>query len=117
MLDNTPNQHLHPLRQKNWVEIDDKSWGTYDKDNQIRLKTSMLRSGWCDYSDAYILVKESITVENRAGAGAANNATNKKVVFKNCAPSINCISRINNAQVDDANDIDVVMSMYKFNRI
>ena len=77
----------------------------------------MLRSGLCDYSDAYILVKESITVENRAGAGAGNNAANKKVIFKNFAPSINCISRINNAQVDDANDIDVVMSMYKFNRI
>ena len=74
----------------------------------------MLRSSLCDYSDAYILVKGNITVNNTAadGAAAANN-TNKKVIFKNCAPFTNCISKINNTQIDNAEYIDIVMPMYK----
>ena len=60
----------------------------------------MLRSGLCDYSNANILVKGTITVKNTAGQGKANNATNKKVIFKNCALFTNCISRISNTQVD-----------------
>ena len=72
----------------------------------------MLRSSLCDYSDAYILVKGNITVNNTAADGAAANNTNKKVIFKNCAPFTDCISKINNAQVDNAKDIDIVMLMY-----
>ena len=72
----------------------------------------MLRSSLCDYSDAYILVKGNITVNNTAADGAAANNTNKKVIFKNCAPFTDCISKINNTQVDNAEDIDVVMPMY-----
>ena len=52
----------------------------------------MLRSSLCDYSDAYILVKGNITVNNTAADGAAANNTNKKVIFQNCAPFTNCIS-------------------------
>ena len=76
---------------------------------------SVIRSSLCDYSDAYILVKGTITVPNTAAAGAAINNTNKKVVFKNCAPFTSCITKINNTQVDYAEDIDIVMPMY--NRI
>ena len=47
-----------------------------------------------------------------AAAGAAVNNINKRVVFKNCAPFSDCITEINNAQVDDAQKIDVVMPMY-----
>ena len=72
----------------------------------------MLRSSLCDYSDAYILVKGNITVNNTAADGAAANNTNKKVIFKNCAPFTNCTSKINNTQIDDAEHIDIVMSMY-----
>ena len=61
----------------------------------------MLRSSLCDYRDAYILVKESITVNNTAGAGAAANNSNKKVIFKNCAPFTSCINKINNADIDN----------------
>ena len=43
----------------------------------------MLRSSLCDYSDAYILVKANISVNNTASAGAAANNVNKKVIFKN----------------------------------
>ena len=72
----------------------------------------MLKSSLCDYSDAYILVKGTITVNNTAAQGAAANNTNKKVIFKNCAPFTNCISEINNTQIDNAKDIDIAMPMY-----
>ena len=54
----------------------------------------MLKSSLCDYSDAYILVKGTIAVNNTAAADADENNTNKKVLFKNCAPFTNCISEI-----------------------
>ena len=66
----------------------------------------MLRSSLCDYSDAYILVKEKISVN------AAANNTNKKAIFKNCAPFTNCIRKINNTQIDNAEYIVIVMPMY-----
>ena len=80
--------------------------------SQIKFKTTMVKSSLCDYSDAYILVKETISVNNTAAAGAAVNNNNKKVIFKNCAPFTNCISKINNTQKDSAKDIDIVMPMY-----
>ena len=99
------------FRTRNWVEINDEARGTYSPNKQIKFKTSMLRSSLCDYSDAYILVKGNITVNNTAADGAAANNTNKKVIFKNCAPFTNCISEINNTQVDNAKYIDIVMPM------
>ena len=72
----------------------------------------MLRSSLCDYSDAYILVKENIAVNKNAGAAAAANNTGKEVIFKNCAPFTTCISKINNTQIDNADYIDTVMPMY-----
>ena len=107
-LDNTPNQPTK-FRTKNWVEINDESRGRYNKDNQIIFKTSMLRSSLCNCNDAYVLAKGTITGANTAVQGQANNNGNKKVIRKNCAPFTNCISRINNTQVDDASYIDVVM--------
>ena len=93
MLNNESNQPSK-FRTRNWVEINDKARGTYSHNKQIKLKTSMLRSSLCDYSEAYILVKGNITLNNTVAAGAAANNTNKKVVFKNCAPFTNCISKI-----------------------
>ena len=100
------------FRTRNWVEINDDIRGAYSPNKQIRFKTAMLRSSLCDYSDAYILVKGNITVNNTAADGAAANNTNKKVIFKNCAPFTNCISKINNTQIDNAEYIDIVMPMY-----
>ena len=71
----------------------------------------MLRSSLCDYSDAYILVKGNITVNNTTADGAAANNTNKKVIFKNCASFTNSINKIN-TQIDNAEYIDIVMQMY-----
>ena len=60
----------------------------------------------------YILVKGIIKVNNTAAAGANANNTDKKVIFKSCAPFTDCISEINNVQVDNAKYIDIVMPMY-----
>ena len=106
MLDNTPNQSTK-FRTKNWVEINDKSRGMYYTNSQIRFKTSMLRSS---YRDAYMLVKGTITVAN-TGTDAALNDVDKKVIFKNCALFTSCINSINFTQIDDAQLIDVVMSI------
>ena len=97
------------FRTRNWVEINDDIKGAYSPNKQIRFKTEMLRSSLCDYADAYILIKGNISVNNNA---AAANDTNKKVIFKNCASFTNCISKINNTQVDNAEYIDIVMPMY-----
>ena len=72
----------------------------------------MLKSSLCDYSDAYILVKSNITVANTTVAPAAAKNVNKKVIFKNGATFTNCLSKINNTQVDNAKDKDVIMSVY-----
>ena len=66
----------------------------------------MIRSSLCDYNDAYIHIKGTITIPRTAAAGA--NPDNRK----NCTPLTNCISKINNTQVDNAEGIDVVMPMY-----
>ena len=94
---------------KNWVEINNESRGTYNTNSQIKFKTTMLKSSLSDYSDAYILVKGTITVNNTVAEDADAYDTNKKAIFKNCAPFINCRSEINNTQVDNAKDIDIVM--------
>ena len=109
--DNTLNQPSK-FKTRNWIEINDESRGAYNVNSQVKFKTTMLKSSLCDYSDAYILVKGTISVNNTAGAGVALNNTNKKVIFKNCAPFTNCISKINNTQIDNAKDIDIVMPMY-----
>ena len=65
----------------------------------------MLRSVLCDYSDAYILAKENISVNNTAAADADANNTNKKVICTHCAPFTDCISKINNTNNNKDNDI------------
>ena len=66
----------------------------------------MLRSDLCDFNDAYIIVKGGLTVTNPDDA-----KRNKAVALKNNAPFINCISKINGVQIDNAEDLDVVMPM------
>ena len=109
--DNTLNQ-LSKFRTRIWVEINDESRGAYKVNSQIKFKTKMLKYSLCDYSGTYILVKGTINVNNTAAQGAAANNTNEKVIFENCAPFTNCISEINNTQIDNAKDIDIVMPMY-----
>ena len=115
---------------KKWIEVYDQSEGNYNVNKEIRIKTSMLRSDLCDFSDAYIVVKGSITVTKKTftadDSEAANNtvanvnATNtandnefgeKKLFFKDNAPFISCVSKINGVKIDNAEDLDVVMPM------
>ena len=93
---------------KKWVEVYDQSDGNYNVNKEIRIKTSMLRSDLCDFSNAYIVVKGNITL---AGDNDANKR-NKNLAFKNNAQFINCISKINGVKTDNAEDLDVVMLMY-----
>ena len=70
----------------------------------------MLKWSLSKYSNAYILVKETVRVPNMADAAASVSNLNKKVIVKNCTPFIHCISEIENTQVDNVKDVDVVMS-------
>ena len=114
LLDGKTSNKPSKFRTKNLVEINDESRGTYNVNSQIKFKTTMLKSSLCDYSDAYILVKGTITIAGAGDDPPARQADerDKGVIFKNCAPFTNCISEINNTQVDNAKDIDIVMPMY-----
>ena len=72
LLGNTPNQPTK-CRTKSWVEINDDSHGTYNVNSQIKFKSSMLSLSLCDYSDAYKLLSETITVPNTGEAANPNN--------------------------------------------
>ena len=75
---------------KKWIEVYDQSEKNYSVNKEIKIKMSMLRSDLCNFSDAYFVVKGNITVTD------TNNAKRRKsVTFKNNAPFINCISKIN----------------------
>ena len=88
-LDTTSDhKDLPKFVSKKWIEVYDQSQGNYDVNKEIRIKTSMLRSDLCDFNDAYIVVKGTITVTN-----PDNAKRNKPVTFKNKAPFISCISK------------------------
>ena len=99
---------------KKWVEVYDQSGDTNDRykpNKPIRFKTSMLRSDSRDFSDAYIVVKGDITLTKTANRDFID-VRNRFLVLKNNAPFTNCISKINNVLIDNAEDLDIVMPMY-----
>ena len=110
LLDDTTNQPSK-FERRNRVEGNDESKRRYDISN-IRFKAFMIRSDLSDYSDLYILAKITITVPVTVAESPAVNNANKKVIFKNFCPFADCITEINNTQVDDAEITDVVMPMY-----
>ena len=102
LLDNTPDQQSK-FRTKNWVETKNDSRGMYNTNMCIKLRASILKSNLCNYSDAYILVKGTISVVNVVFNQVADaNKNDKEVVFKNSAPLTDWISEINNTQTDNA---------------
>ena len=111
---NEMSEKLSKFVTREYVRVNGLS-NTYNENKSIRLKISMLRSNLCDYSDAYILLKGTITV---AAPGVNNNAnnirdkSNRPVMLKNNAPFVSCITRINGELIEDADDLDIVMSMY-----
>ena len=99
---------------KKGVEVYDLSGSADDRykpNKQIRFKASMLRSYLCDYSDAYIVVKGDIIVR-KATARNLIDTRNRFLAFKNNAPFTNCISKVNNVLIENAEDLDIVMPMY-----
>ena len=107
-------KQLSKFVTREYVEVNSFS-NTYNENKSIRFKTPILRSNLCDYSDAYILVKGTITV---TASGVNNNADNirdkinRPLTLKNNAPFVSCIARINGELIEDADDLDIVMSMY-----
>ena len=88
MLDNITNQSSK-FGTKNWVEGNDNMRVRYNTSSQIEFKTSMVKPSFSDYSDAYILVKGTITITGDGPDNAAKRLVerNKGVIFKNCALS------------------------------
>ena len=74
----------------------------------------MLKSSLCDYNDAYILVKTTITITDAGADPAARQADerNKGIIFKNCAPFINCKTEIYNKEIYNDKDVGIVMPMH-----
>ena len=81
----------------------------------LRLHT-ILKSSLCNYSDAYIPVKEIITVDEAGWTPTAVqvDGNNKQAIYKNCVPFTDCIAEINNTKVGNMKDLDVVMRIYNF---
>ena len=117
-LDNKPNQPTK-FRTKNWFETRGIMMNHVERTTLIvklqnlkvraKRKISILRSSLCDYSDGYMLVSATITVQNIAAAYPNNR---KIIIVKNFHPFTNCISEIKNIQINNGKDIDIVMSMY-----
>ena len=108
------SEKLSKFVTREYVRVNSLS-NTYNENKSIRFKTPMLRSNLCDYSDAYIFVKGTITVTS---PGVNNNTKNirdkrnRPVILKNNAPCFSCITRINGELIEDADDLDIVMLMY-----
>ena len=108
------SEQLSKFVTREYVRVNSLS-NAYNKNKSIRFKTPMLRSNLCDYSDAYILVKGTITVTAPGANNGANNIRDKRnrpVILKNNAPFVSCITRINGELIEDADDLDIVMPMY-----
>ena len=108
------SEKLSKFVTREYVRVNSLS-NTYNENKSIRFKTPMLRSNLCDYSDAYILVKGTITVTTPGVNHNANNIRDKRnrsVMLKNNSPFVSCITRINGELIEDADDLDIAMSMY-----
>ena len=105
--DNNESEQLSKFVTRQYVKVN-SLLDTNNENKSIRFKTPMLRSNLCDYSDAYILVKGTIT-------DAGNNLIDRQdgpLIFKNNAPFVSCITRINGELIGDADDLDIVMPMH-----
>ena len=112
LLDSKSNQSSK-FGIRNCVEINDESRGTRN-DSNMKFKITMFTSNLCYYADAYIFVKGTITITGAGDDDAAKRLEeqNKGVIFKDCSPFTKYISRINNTDIDNAQDIDIVIPMF-----
>ena len=112
--ENEMSEQLSKFATREYVRVNSLS-NTYNENKSIRFKTPMLRSNLCDYSEAYILVKGTITVTAPGVNNDANNIRDKRIrplILKTNAPFVSCITRINGELIEDADDLDIVMPMY-----
>ena len=112
LFEDNKSEQLSKFVTRQYVKVNSLS-NTYNEDKSIIFKTPMLRSNLCDYSDAYILVKGTITV-NGVVNGVENEILrrNRPLILKNNAPFVSCMTKINNEFIEDADDLDIVMPMY-----
>ena len=105
------SEKLSKFVTREYVKVDSLS-DTYNENKSISLKTPMLRSNLCDYFDAYILVKGTITVNDDVN-GVENEILrrNRQLILKNNSPFVSCMTKINNEFIEDADDLDIVMPM------
>ena len=96
---------------KKWIKINDLSSDQYSVNKNLRFKTSILRSGLCEYSDAHVVVKGTTDLLPAAAAANESDKTEKNVAFKNNAPFRSCISKVNSILIDNAGDLDIIMPM------
>ena len=93
-----------PVKNKVKNVIDSQiTKGKYKQGDTIKFETETIKASLCDYSDAFILITENITV---------NADDNIDVAFKNGAPFSTCTTKINDIFVDEANHIYIAMPMY-----
>ena len=108
------SEQLSKFVTREYVRVNSLS-NTYNENKSIRFKAPMLRSNLCDYSDAYILVKGTITVTAPGVNNNENSIRDKRdrpVILKNNAPFVSRMTRINDELIEDADELDIVMSMY-----
>ena len=105
------SENLSKFVTREYVRVNSLS-NTYNENKSIRFKTPMLRSDLYDYADAYILVNGIITVTANAGANNIRDKKNRKLILKNNAPFVSCITRINGELIEDADYLDIVIPMY-----
>ena len=108
------SEKLSKFVTREYVKVNSLS-NAYNENKSIRFETAMLRSNLCDYSDAYILIKDTITVTAPGANNNPNNVRDKKnrpLILRNNAPFVSCIIRINDELIEDSDDLDIVMPMY-----
>ena len=93
---------------RKWIELNDFSHGQYSVSKNIRFAAPMLTSDLFDYSDAYIVTKETTTVYD----SNANNRINRELVFKNNALFRSCMLKVNNTFIDSTKELHIVISIY-----
>ena len=93
------SENLSKFVTREYVRVNSLS-NTYNENKSIRFKTPMLRSDLCDYADAYILVNGTITVTAAAGENNIRDEKNGKLILKNNAPFVSCITRINGELIE-----------------
>ena len=96
------------LETKKWYILNDNNNGNYGLGDDvhfiIKFNTEIVKHFLCDYSDAYILVTGNVKVQN------GNDTI--RVAIKNCPPFTKAFLKLNDSQVDTADDLDLAMNLY-----